>query len=113
MNIDKIKSYFQNFDPNTFFSSLFSTLMTMNTEGIVQLITVLIAIGSFVHSMRMAKMKQELEAKRLEGETKKLDVEIRKMEAEAKQSELNNERFSIETESLRVKNEKERDELSK
>lgn len=113
MNFEKIKSYFTNFDPNTFFSSLFSTLVTMNTEGIVQLVTLLIAVGGFIHNMRIAKARQELEAKRLESESKKVDVEIRKMEAEAKQAELNNERFSIETESLKLKNERENDEHSK
>jgi len=106
MNFDKIKAYFENFDLNTFMSSLMASIMAMSTEGLFQIVNFLIAAGVFHHNLKISRAKQALEEKKVDVEIKKTEMEIKRIENEIERDRLSNDRYEIETETLSLNNKK-------
>ena len=103
--IDKVRSYFQNFDPNNAFASMMATIASLSTENLLSIIYLLIAAGTFWHNMRTAKIRLEMELRKSEAELKKMELEVEKEVILNKKESLVNERFEIETNKLNNTNE--------
>lgn len=98
MNIfDKIRTTFQNFDSNTALSSIMATVASLTVDNFMSILYLILAAGTFMHNMKMAKLKADLEAKKVEAEIRRVNLETDRLEIDNKTVALSNDRFEKET----------------
>ena len=103
--IDKVRSYFQNFDPNNAFASMMATIASLSSENLLSVVYLLIAAGTFWHNLRNAKLRLDVELRKSEAEIKRIELELEKDIINNKKESLANDRFEIETNKLNITNE--------